>query len=62
MVQSEDTKKIDVTQEAFVFLYNRFQDPISMSLEDIAKTLLSASDLKKCYTELHKVVLFKRRN
>lgn len=60
MVQNEATKQIEVTQEAFLFIYNRFLEPIAMSLEDIAKNLLTSSEMKGCYTELHTVVLFKK--
>lgn len=60
MVQIEATKEVEVAQEAFLNIYNRFQEPITMTLEDLASNLLTPTEMKKCRVELHTVVLFKR--
>ncbi len=60
MAQNKAAKEIEHTRETSVFLFNRFQEAITMSLEDLAGNLLSPTDMKKCRVELHTVLLFKR--
>jgi len=50
----------EFTQEAFVNIKNRNQDNITMSLEDIARTLLTPSEIGKCYSKIYTATLFNR--